>query len=236
MPGLRERKKEQTRQQISAAARRLFLERGYDAVTVAQVAEAADVSEATVFNYFRTKEGLFFSGMESYEAGLVDAVRHRAPGESVLGAFRRHLLDNLERLSDRRAAQGIAAAAKVIRSSPDLQTREREVLAHHTKALAAAITDDLGGDREVEATVVATALMGAHFALVDLARTLALGSIAGGRLAKAVEAQAVRAFDCLERGLRDVGLRPDDTSSRARREPEPAPARRKSPRSSSALR
>ncbi|MDQ4129876.1 MAG: TetR/AcrR family transcriptional regulator [Actinomycetota bacterium] len=222
MPGLRERKKEQTRHQISAAARRLFFERGYDAVTVAEVAEEADVSEATVFNYFRTKEGLFFSGMDSYEAELVDAVRQRASGEPVLSAFRRHLLANLDRLSDRRATQGIAAAAKVIRSSADLQTKEREVLAHHTKALAAAIADDLGGDREVQARVVATALMGVHVALVDLARTLALGGVAGGRLAKAVEAQAVPAFDRLERGLRDFGLRPDDASSRAPREPEPA--------------
>ncbi len=169
MPGLRERKKEQTRQQISAAARRLFFERGYDTVTVAAVAEEADVSEATVFNYFRTKEDLFFSGMHSYEAGLVDAVRHRAPGQSVLTAFRRHLLDNLGRLSDGRAAQGIAAAARVISSSTDLQSKEREILAHHTKALAAVIADDVGGDRDVEARVVATALMGVHIALVELA-------------------------------------------------------------------
>ena len=99
MPGLRERKKEQTRQQISAAARRLFLERGYDAVTVAQVAEAADVSEATVFNYFRTKEDLFFSGLESFECALLEAVRQRGPGESALAAFRRFLSDGARALA-----------------------------------------------------------------------------------------------------------------------------------------
>lgn len=229
MPGLRERKKEQTRQQISAVARQLFFERGYDAVTVAQIAEAADVSEATVFNYFRTKEGLFFSGMDSYEAALVEAVRQRAPGQSVLGAFRRHLLDNLGRLSDRRAAQGIAAAAKVIGSSADLQSKEREVLAHHTQALAAVIAGDLGGDHEVEARVVATALMGVHIALVELARTLAVGGVAGDRLAEAVKTQGTRAFDRLEGGLRGFGLRLDDTPSRER---EPPLSRRKSPRSS----
>ncbi len=218
MPGLRERKKEQTRQQISAAARRLFFERGYDAVTVAQVAEEADVSEATVFNYFRTKEGLFFSGMDSYEAGLVDAVRNRAPGESVLTAFRADLLDNLGRLSDGRAAQGIAAAARVISSSADLQSKEREILAHHTKALAAAIVDDVGGDRDVEARVVATALMGVHIALVELARTLALSGVAGDHLAEAVKKHGALAFDHLEGGLRNFAPKPDGSRSRARRQ------------------
>ena len=229
MAGLRERKKLQTRQQISAAARRLFFERGYDAVTVAQVAEEAEVSEATVFNYFRTKEELFFSGMHSFEAALVDAVRQRAAGQSVLSAFRRHLFDNMGRLSDTRAAQGIAAAAKVIGSSADLQSKEREVLAHHTQALAAVIADDLGGDREVEAKAVATALMGVHIALVELARTLALGGAAGEGLAEAVKTQGAGALDRLERGLRDFGLRLDDTPGR---EHEPPPLRRKSPRSS----
>ncbi len=227
MSGLRERKKEQTRQGISAAARRLFFERGYDAVTVAQVAEEADVSEATVFNYFRTKEELFFSGMHSFEAGLVDAVRQRAPGQSVLSAFRRHLLDNLVRLSDRRTAQGIAAAAKVIGSSADLQSKEREVLAHHTKALAAVIADDPGGDRELEAVVVATALMGVHIALVELARKLALDGVAGDRLADAVKTQGALALDRLEEGLLDFGVRPEDAASRERHDRDPALSRRK---------
>ena len=231
MPGLRERKKEQTRQQISAAARRLFFERGYDAVTVAQVAEEANVSEATVFNYFRTKEELFFSGMDLYESRLVDAVRQRAPGQSVVGAFRRHVLDNLGRLSDGRAAQGIAAAGKVISSSADLQSKEREVLAHHTKALAAVIADDVGGDDGVEAVVVATALMGVHIALVELARTLALDGVAGDRLAEAVATQGALAFDRLEGGLRDFGLRLENAPSRARGGREPPLPRPKSRRS-----
>jgi AcrR family transcriptional regulator len=86
-PGLRERKKERTRREIAEAARALFGERGFDAVTVAEVAAAAEVSEATVFNYFPTKEDLFYSGLEAFEAMLLDAVRERPPGESALAAL-----------------------------------------------------------------------------------------------------------------------------------------------------
>src|SRR5438128_3317105 len=97
--GLRERKKEQTRQAIAETARRLFAERGFDGVTVAEVARAADVSEGTVFNYFPTKEDLFYSGMESFEAALVEAVRDRPAGESAPAAFRRFLLESCGRLA-----------------------------------------------------------------------------------------------------------------------------------------
>lgn len=83
-PGLRERKKQQTRAAIAVAALRLFTERGFDAVTVAEVARAADVSVGTVFNYFPAKEDLFFGQMEVFEAALVDAVRARAFGQFVL--------------------------------------------------------------------------------------------------------------------------------------------------------
>src|SRR5215218_1083577 len=97
--GLRERKKQRTRELIAETAHNLFVERGFDAVTVAEVARAADVSEATVFNYFPTKEDLFYSGMEAFEAELVEAVRTRPPGEPVPAAFRRFVLERSARLA-----------------------------------------------------------------------------------------------------------------------------------------
>src|SRR5260370_7543513 len=75
--GLRERKKQQTRQQIFEAAHRLFSERSFDSVTVADVARAADVSEVTVFNYYPNKEDLFFAGMQFFVEHLLEALRTR---------------------------------------------------------------------------------------------------------------------------------------------------------------
>ena len=200
--GLRDRKKRQTRQAIADAARRLFRERGFAAVTVAEVAKAADVSQQTVFNYFPTKEDLFFSGMHAFEAELVDAVRERAPGESALSAFRRSLLERSARLADPGAAEAIASAARLIAGTRALQNRERAVLAEYTGALAEALAEEAATDEPgVEVLVVANALMGVHAALLEYVRALALGGLRGAELVEAMEAEAARAFDRLERGL-----------------------------------
>src|SRR4029453_9409903 len=91
--GLRERKKQQTRQAIADAAKRLFLERGYDQVSVAQVARAADVSEQTVFNYFPPKKDLVNEPMDTFVQELLAAVRDRPAGETPLRALARFILD-----------------------------------------------------------------------------------------------------------------------------------------------
>src|ERR1039457_1136904 len=75
--GLRERKKRQVRQRISNVATAMFLTHGFDNVTVAEVAAAAEVSEQTVFNYFTTKESMFFDRSEPMITALADAVRER---------------------------------------------------------------------------------------------------------------------------------------------------------------
>src|SRR5438876_202659 len=90
--GLRERKKQRTRELIAETARRLFAERGFEAVTVAEVARASDVSEQTVFNYFPTKEDLVYWRLGAFEEHLLATVREREPGESALAAFRRFVL------------------------------------------------------------------------------------------------------------------------------------------------
>src|SRR2546421_6790966 len=87
--GLRERKKRQTRQLIADTARRLFAERGFEAVPGAKIAREAEGSEATVFNYFPTKEDLFYNRLEAFEVELLSSIRHPAHGESVISAFGR---------------------------------------------------------------------------------------------------------------------------------------------------
>jgi AcrR family transcriptional regulator len=87
MSGLRQRKKEQTRLRIAEVALRLFAERGYDAVTVNEIAEAADVAKVTLFSYFPTKDCLVLDGIGDDPAGIVAA---RRPGQSPLDALREH--------------------------------------------------------------------------------------------------------------------------------------------------
>jgi AcrR family transcriptional regulator len=206
--GLRERQKQQTRQLISDTAARLFADRGFDAVTVAQVARAADVSEMTVFNHFPTKEDLFFDKMEFFEERLLDAVRERAEGVSALGAFRRLVVDSCDRLAAEERAEVIAKAAALVAASPALQVREREIVARYTKRLAellAAETDARPDD--VEPWGVAGGLMGAHRALVGYVRGSVLAGRHGPKLAADARSQARRAFARLESGLADYAVK-----------------------------
>src|SRR5438093_13713225 len=108
--GLREYKKQQTRQAIADTALRLFVEKGFDHVTVAEVAEAAGVSEKTVFNYFPTKEDLFFDRVEERQAALVAAIEDRQPGESILASLRRLQVADCARFCN----PGFAAFARII--------------------------------------------------------------------------------------------------------------------------
>ncbi len=95
-PGRRERKKQQTRQKIATVALKLFIERGFEQVTVNEVAEAADVSVNTVYNYFPTKEDLFFGLHQPMETSLAGLVQQRKKGEPLLSFLRQLLLGSLE--------------------------------------------------------------------------------------------------------------------------------------------
>jgi AcrR family transcriptional regulator len=207
-PGLRERKKQQTRQAIADAAQRLFAERGFDAVTVAEVAREADVSEGTVFNYFPTKEDLFYAQMQVFESELLEAVRERASGESVLAAFRRFVLGRSPRLEAEEVADVIALAARIVTASPALQARERELVDRNTDAVAALIAEETGaGADDVVPRVVANALMGVQRELRELVWASVLAGRRGPELAEDVRKQGKRAFARLERGLGDYAVK-----------------------------
>jgi len=207
--GLRERKKRQTRELLTDTANRLFAERGFDAVTVAEIARTANVSEVTVFNYFPTKEDLFFGGMQFFEEKLLDAVRTRAPGESVLEAFRRPVLAGFPVLADEERIRSIVAARSLISASPSLEAHEREIVARYTRLLAEQLAEEAGtkpGD--VEVMGVASALMGVQRAVADYVRSSVLAGRRGPKLVADARSQAVRGFERLEKGLADYGIKP----------------------------
>ena len=199
---LRERKKQQTREQIAETARRLFSERGFERVTVAEIARGAEVSEQTVFNYFPTKEDLVYWRLGSFEAQLLETIREREPGETVLTAFRRFLLAQRGLLGDvdPAAREQLAALSRMIVSSPALLAREQQIFAGYTNSLAALIADETGDDG-IAPRVAANALMGVHRALVTFTRDRVVAGERQPRLGRAVRAEAERAFALLEAGL-----------------------------------
>ena len=207
--GLRERKKQQTRQLIFEAARKLFEAKGFDRVSVAEIARAADVSEVTVFNYFPTKEDLYYGGMQFFEEELIESVRGRPQGEPALKAFRRKLLAGADRLATRESADAISKAAVLIPASPSLVAREREIVERYTARLAELLAAETGADRgDVVAISVAGALMTAHRALVGHIRGRVRAGVRGERLAEEYRTEARRAFARLERGVGDYAVKP----------------------------
>jgi AcrR family transcriptional regulator len=209
-PGLRERKKEQTRQVISDIARRLFLERGFDSVTVAEIAREADVAEKTVFNYFPAKEDLFYGRLEEFEEELLDAIRERESGESVIAAFRQFVMKQRGalQLQDEEATKRLRAINRVITESPALQARERVIFDRYSEALAKLIARETRAAKgAVEPRVVASALIDVHRLLIDYVRERTVAGDAARDIARGVRAQAKRAFAVLEKGLGDYGVK-----------------------------
>lgn len=204
--GLRERKKQQTRRLLADTAFRLFAESGFDGVTVAQVARAADVSEATVFNYFRTKESLFYRDMEDFAELGVRAVRDRPAGVSVVAAYRDYVVQPRGWLdgADASGFEQLAKAARIVADSPALQARERQVLDHTTSRLAATLAAENGHDAgDVEPWVVANALVGVHRAVKDYLHRQVLAGRRDASVTRDVLTYGRQAFDLLESGLRD---------------------------------
>jgi AcrR family transcriptional regulator len=93
-PGLRERKKQRTRETIARAAHELFAERGYHATTLPEIAEAADVSTRTIFAYFPSKEDILFSDFSLLKEALAQALAERPKGEDALETVRQFILSS----------------------------------------------------------------------------------------------------------------------------------------------
>ncbi|MFD4131409.1 TetR/AcrR family transcriptional regulator [Streptomyces goshikiensis] len=140
--GRRERKKAATRKALADAALRLFIEHGYDAVTLHDVAEAADVSTTTLLKYFPGKEALVFDEEADQEAGLVSAVRDRTPGTTIPQALCAHVKRVRIRPTD--ADTGYGDFFDLVAKTPALSDYAHRMWMHRQDALAHAIADDIG--------------------------------------------------------------------------------------------
>ncbi|MER6084102.1 TetR family transcriptional regulator [Streptomyces sp. NPDC001833] len=165
--GLREQKKRRLRQRLSDTATEMFLERGFDAVRVSEIAQACGVSEKTVFNYFPTKESLILdrgeTTMAALRAGLADT--DHSPVEAVL----RILSDELRAMTSWIAAQddpGHAAAmirrfGTLTRSTPSLRAYHRDMTDRLVTAAAEALAQRTSSSpADPEPQIAATALLG----------------------------------------------------------------------------
>jgi AcrR family transcriptional regulator len=139
-PGRRERKKAATRQKIADIALQLFLERGYDAVGIRDVAAEADVAVTTLFSHFASKEALVFELDKDFEQRLTQAVTGRAPHEPLIPALR-HEIQALVRHC---AAESAAPIWRMIDESPALRQYEQSMRVRHADSLATAIAADPG--------------------------------------------------------------------------------------------
>jgi len=205
--GLRESKKLRTRQEIADQAMQLFAQRGFDHVTVAEVADAAGVSEKTVYNYFPTKEDLFFDEVPAREAALVAAVRGRREGESILDALLRLQAGECPRL----CSPGFATFARIIEESTALKAKELEVMSRFVQVLTDALQGELTID-ERDARIAAGLLVSVHRQLFRAARKQALAGKHGPAAARRLRADLDRAYHLLEHGLGELARPSQDLS------------------------
>jgi AcrR family transcriptional regulator len=209
--GLRERKKQRTRQLLSGTARRLFGERGFEQVSIAEIAREAEVSEQTVFNYFPSKEDLVYSGLETFEQQLLAAIRERPPRQTVIAAFGDFILEprGLLAATDEAAARELVAVTRMIAASPALLARERQIFARYTDALAQLIAEETGSRAgDPRPYVVANALIGVHRALIAYVRErLDTGASDRRRLAREVRRRGENALALLADGLGDYAAK-----------------------------
>jgi len=204
-PGLRERKKAQSRLAISDVATKMFIERGFDAVTVADVAAAANVSVATVFNYFETKEELFFD----HEGEIVEAQRRfileRQVGETITSVLHREFLAAIDAGLPQIMAHG-ATFLRTIEGSSALRARLRLGFEKAEAALAETIAEETEAAKsDPTPQLVAAMLVSIQRMLIESASAAALRGDAVASTKRRLRQACDRAFVLLEGGLRGYG-------------------------------
>ena len=157
-PGLRERKRQQTRERLTQVAMALFLERGFEATTLDDIASAADISRRSFFHYFASKEDVVFAWHEESTAALIAAVAARPANESMLAAAENAISAMVRQLEPGEAI----AMARLKRDNPALQARDQVKYEKLERALAEALGKRAGHKTEkLQARLVAMIATGA---------------------------------------------------------------------------
>jgi AcrR family transcriptional regulator len=206
--GLRERKKRQTREAIAEAAMALFMAHGFDAVTVADVGRAADVSEKTVFNYFPAKEDLVMHGGEERRAAIIEALRTRAPGVSIVEPFRAATLEFVDRV-EHDPVESIVAVPRLVAGSRALRNRLFLGWEEEAARLAPVVAEEAGAaEGDLVPAVVARTLAWTNRLVFRAAFQRLLAGEDQRAVAADLRDQAHRAYDTLEQGLAGYGAKP----------------------------
>jgi AcrR family transcriptional regulator len=156
-PGLRERKKQQTRETIARVALELFAQRGYDDTTLADIADAADVSPRTIFAYYQSKEDILFCEEPAFLERLSQMLSERPPGTTTIDALREFLFSLDAPGEDDKLRK------RIIAEDPALYTKMRARHAQLEPLLAESIAKDLGADADDVRPLMIAASMTAAF-------------------------------------------------------------------------
>jgi AcrR family transcriptional regulator len=202
--GLRERRKQEARQAISGIAMAMFATKGFDEVTIAQVADAAGVSKMTVTNYFPRKEDLVFDRAEVIIRSLADTVAARVVGESLLAVIRRHYAERVA--GDDFLGVPTATFARLVQHSHVLNSRALEIADLRERALGDAIAADTGVD-DVQQRIVAAQLASVDRVLFAEGVRRTLAGQPRDEICQVLAAAARQAFDLLEPSLGGYGVR-----------------------------
>lgn len=201
--GLRELKRQRTYDAVSAAAISMFLERGFDQVSVADIAAVAEISKPTLFRYFRSKEDLVLHRIVDHEGEAARVVWQRRAGQSPLIALRDHVLDGLARrdpvtgLNDN---SEVLAFHRMVFSTPSLSARLAQFAAKDEEALAEALAETAETDQLTARLAAGQILTVRRILARDNWERLVDGESAHAVHEKA-DAAARRAFDLLTNGL-----------------------------------
>ncbi|RBY96279.1 hypothetical protein DQ237_10500 [Blastococcus sp. TF02-8] len=210
----RAQKKAQTRAHVRAIAHRMFAERGFDAVTIADVAREADVAVQTVFNHFATKEELFFDGRTPWVTGPADAVRGRTPGTDPLVALRDYLVDLVRRRFGAMSARENREYHAAIEASSTLLARERDLVHDSELRLAGALREEwtadttwAPGDPATAATLTAATWLATVRALIVNNRSRVREGVCPQEIADTLGTLAEELFDAVMATLPEMQQR-----------------------------